>query len=179
MDLVSITIAILAALIVVAIIVKNQDRSVEAPGAKRIGQESPSKPSRLPRIVDDDEFVPISDSDLESRVRSLVLARQNIEAIKLIRLQKEIGLKEAKDVVDELARSGNYTLRTALGAEMPAPPHHALPETIVQVGQDERIIALLRRGQKIEAIKEYRDQTGLGLKEAKDQIDELARKHGI
>ncbi len=34
---------------------------------------------------------------------------------------------------------------------------------------------LLRRGQKIEAIKIYRQKTGVGLKEAKDVIDKMER----
>jgi len=35
------------------------------------------------------------------------------------------------------------------------------------------IMDLLRRGNKIEAIKVYREQTGVGLKEAKDYIESL------
>ncbi len=36
-----------------------------------------------------------------------------------------------------------------------------------------RIVALLRQNRKIEAIKVYREQTGVGLKEAKDVIDRM------
>jgi ribosomal protein L7/L12 len=35
------------------------------------------------------------------------------------------------------------------------------------------MIALVRRGKKIEAIKRYRQETGVGLKEAKEFIDSL------
>lgn len=35
------------------------------------------------------------------------------------------------------------------------------------------VVALLRRNRKIEAIKLYREQTGVGLKEAKDVIDKM------
>ena len=35
------------------------------------------------------------------------------------------------------------------------------------------IVALLRIGRKIEAIKLYREMTGLGLKEAKDAVDRM------
>ena len=38
------------------------------------------------------------------------------------------------------------------------------------------ILEAVDAGRKIEAIKLLRDDTGLGLKEAKDQIDRLARK---
>lgn len=37
----------------------------------------------------------------------------------------------------------------------------------------EALLTLVRGGQKIEAIKRYREQTGLGLKESKDAIDGL------
>ncbi len=36
------------------------------------------------------------------------------------------------------------------------------------------IAALLRQNRKIEAIKVYREQTGVGLKEAKDVIDRMS-----
>ena len=42
-----------------------------------------------------------------------------------------------------------------------------------------RILELMRGGQKIEAIKIYRTETGAGLKEAKDAVEALARQHGI
>jgi len=41
---------------------------------------------------------------------------------------------------------------------------------------DERIQAALDSGNKIEAIKLYREMTGLGLKEAKDAVEGMARK---
>jgi hypothetical protein len=37
------------------------------------------------------------------------------------------------------------------------------------------IEALLRQGKKIQAIKVYREQTGMGLKESKDAVEEMAR----
>ncbi len=41
------------------------------------------------------------------------------------------------------------------------------------------IEALVRERRKIDAIKELRQRTGLGLKEAKDRIDLLERQLGI
>lgn len=40
-------------------------------------------------------------------------------------------------------------------------------------GIDKQITDLVRSGQKIEAIKVYREQTGVGLKEAKDYVERL------
>lgn len=39
-----------------------------------------------------------------------------------------------------------------------------------------RVLDALRRGEKIEAIKEYRAATGAGLKEAKEYVEELQRR---
>jgi ribosomal protein L7/L12 len=41
------------------------------------------------------------------------------------------------------------------------------------------IEALILRGKKIEAIKIYREQTGVGLKEAKDAVEEMQRRLGV
>lgn len=40
-------------------------------------------------------------------------------------------------------------------------------------GVDSRIIDLMKSGQKIAAIKLYRETTGVGLKEAKDYVESL------
>ncbi len=40
-------------------------------------------------------------------------------------------------------------------------------------GVDEQIMELVGAGQKIQAIKLYREQTGVGLKEAKDYVESL------
>ena len=39
------------------------------------------------------------------------------------------------------------------------------------------VIDLVHQGRKIEAIKLHRERTGVGLKEAKDVVDELERKY--
>ena len=40
-------------------------------------------------------------------------------------------------------------------------------------GLDAQIVELMKTGQKIQAIKLYREQTGVGLKEAKDYVEGL------
>jgi hypothetical protein len=41
------------------------------------------------------------------------------------------------------------------------------------------VVAHLERGEKIGAIKAYRERTGAGLKEAKDAVEALARERGL
>ncbi len=79
-----------------------------------------------------------------------------IEAIKLLRSATGLGLKEAKDVIDGY-QSGNPLTHTA------ADSINQLPASVLEA---------LQQGNKIEAIKRLREQTGLGLKEAKDALEE-------
>lgn len=82
-------------------------------------------------------------------------AGQKIEAIKRYRELTGVGLKEAKDAVEALER----------GEPVPVTQTPAAPNASVQ--------DLLREGKKLEAIKLYREQSGLGLKEAKDAVDAM------
>ena len=40
-------------------------------------------------------------------------------------------------------------------------------------GVNQQVLELVKAGQKIQAIKVYREQTGVGLKEAKDYVESL------
>jgi ribosomal protein L7/L12 len=44
---------------------------------------------------------------------------------------------------------------------------------------EKELVNLLADGKKIEAIKIYRQRTGVGLKEAKDAVEALGAKYGI
>jgi ribosomal protein L7/L12 len=44
---------------------------------------------------------------------------------------------------------------------------------------EEQLLTLLRQGNKIQAIKLYREKSGTGLKEAKDAVEDLAKQHNI
>lgn len=63
-------------------------------------------------------------------------------------------------------------LPTGSEAVNPSPPEGEDPSVA-------RLLDLLRSGQKIAAIKAYREEHGVGLKEAKDAVEALAAEHGI
>jgi ribosomal protein L7/L12 len=100
----------------------------------------------------------------------LALAREGrtIEAIKRYREQTGAGLKEAKDAIERLVASGS----------LPANEAETVPSHLGEVFEG-RLLELLRAGRKIEAIKEYRQRTGAGLKDAKESVEALAARHGI
>lgn len=46
-------------------------------------------------------------------------------------------------------------------------------------GLDEELLDLLRKGEKLNAVKLYKDTTGIGLRESKNYVDQLAKANGM
>jgi ribosomal protein L7/L12 len=117
-----------------------------------------------------DERVPQRPDTFENRLLLLMQAGKKIEAIKLYREETRIGLKEAKDTVEALAAGQPIARKSG--------------ELVKNIGVDPnslegQVLALMRDQKKIWAIKLYREQTGVGLKQAKDAVEALAANHGI
>lgn len=86
-------------------------------------------------------------------VQALLARGQKIQAVKVVKDETNCSLKEAKDYVDQLDRpkvtpsfSGNI---------------------------DDELRALLAERRKLEAIKLYKEHSGLGLAESKDYVENL------
>lgn len=83
------------------------------------------------------------------------LARgDKIEAVKLVRAAFGCDLKEAKEIVEGRISGGSRAGSASAPEEFPAEAVRALAE-----------------GRVIDAIKRVREETGCGLKEAKDRVD--------
>ncbi len=105
----------------------------------------------------------IFQSDEEADARDLVSQGQKIEAIKVVRAQTGMGLKEAKEYVEALTR----------GEQTAMPTPHPVSTTNLTSADQAEIQSLLERGRKIEAIKIVRARTNMGLKEAKEYVERL------
>lgn len=101
----------------------------------------------------------------EPQVRARLAAGDKIGAIKLYRKFTGLGLKEAKDAVDAMEA----------GRSLPSLATSAPHADGIDPTADPEIRSLVQSGQLIEAIKQYRILTGVGLKEAKDAIEGLGR----
>jgi ribosomal protein L7/L12 len=110
---------------------------------------------------------PTSSVDFESQILSLVERGQMIAAIKLYREHTGAGLAEAKSAVE------------ALAAGRPIERRSPEADGITPDSLEGQVLALVRARRKIEAIRLYRQQTSLGLKEAKDAVEALAVKYRI
>ncbi len=98
--------------------------------------------------------------DRERQIREFINADQLIYAIKLYREVTGVGLAQAKSAVEAMARDESVSI--------PAPQtpfNDPLLET--------RIREMLIKRNKIEAIKIYRQAHGVGLKEAKDAVEQM------
>ena len=66
---------------------------------------------------------------------------------------------------------------------VPITTQNEVPQNIGEVSEfnavDKRIIELCSSGNKLAAVKYYKDESGLDLRSAKDYVDSLAAQHGI
>lgn len=95
-------------------------------------------------------------------IRAHIAAGRMIDAIKLYRDATGAGLAEAKEAVALIAA----------GKPPKVDGQAARPDEAAM----QRIRSEIAAGNPIEAIRLYRAATGLGLKEAKDAVDVLARE---
>lgn len=110
----------------------------------------------------------LSQSQLEDVVREMLQSGQKIEAIKILRAARNLGLKEAKDIIDAMSSGSPVQIPAAL-------PKEDSTELRSVDGNDEEIKWLIKQGKKIEAIKVMREKTGLGLAEAKSAVEQIEK----
>jgi ribosomal protein L7/L12 len=97
--------------------------------------------------------------DLSEEVREVLQKSGKIAAIKLYRERTDKGFAEAQQAVEAIAEGRSPTF----GGGNP----------------DEALLELLRAGRQIEAIRLCRQQSGRGLLEAKQYVEDLGRRHGV
>ena len=97
----------------------------------------------------------MQDEHLEEQVRSLLAERRKLEAVKLYKKRTGASLAEAKSAVEMMA-----------AGEEPAPQRSG-----AELENDVR--SLLARGEKLRAVKLYKDETGCSLREAKRIVESI------
>jgi len=101
-------------------------------------------------------------ASLEQEVRSLLDQGQKIEAIKVYRNHTGSSLKDAKDAVEALQRGSSLPQSMEAAADL-----------------EPDVLRLLVQGDKIEAVRLYKDRTGTTLFDSKREVEEIAARHGI
>lgn len=112
-------------------------------------------------------------SFLPPEVVAVLESGRTIEAIKLLRQLRGLGLAEATSLVNQYLAA---TKAAASALSIPSSPSSAPPE----VSLPAQVIAALQGGNKIEAIRLARELRGLGLREAKLAVEAWeARSKGV
>lgn len=96
-------------------------------------------------------------------IQSALQRGSKIEAVKLYRDATGASLKDSKDAVEAMP------VDPIPIAGLPS----ILPTTGMTPEKMDAIVSAISRGQKIEAIKLYREATGLGLAESKDAVEAM------
>lgn len=109
------------------------------------------------------------DSSLENEIKELLASGNKIAAIKRFREETGTDLADAKAAVESLEAGGS------LPSEEPSSDRSSQTDADLR----NEVVRLLERGSKIEAVKVYREQTGLGLKESKLAVEEIGEQNGI
>lgn len=98
--------------------------------------------------------------DQVQKIHELLHAKQIIQAIRLYREATGVGLAEAKQAVEEMAL-----------VEVTKPPSGV--RSYDDPVMESKIKSLLAKGKKVDAVKIYREEYGIGLKQAKDAVDRI------
>lgn len=110
------------------------------------------------------------------RLTDLILEGQKIEAIKQYKEITGMGLRESKEFIDDLEAQLRRDYPD-FPQNLAAPPKSHRPSMGNIPEEDARkMTEFIFAGQKIEAIKMYRDASHLGLKESKQFIDQLEKQ---
>ena len=103
----------------------------------------------------------------DPELREHLAAHRLIEAIKRYRELTGVGLKDAKDAIEAFQR----------GEPLSMPAVVAVPQPTDSAIDDPELREHLAADRLVDAIKCYRELTGLGLKESKDAIEALRESH--
>ena len=110
---------------------------------------------------------------LDPDIQTLVHMGDLIGAIGLYQQRHGGSTLVARKAIDQARRE--LSQETTPGSPMPQPPAPSAPMTVIS---DSELDAALRAGQKIAAIKRYRELYNVGLKDAKDAVEAmLAGQH--
>ena len=136
------------------------------PAALRNAAAQPvTEGSRLP------DGIPTEDESLLLHLRALLATGREIDAIKLYREKYFVGLKKAKDAVEAIEAGLQDSLP---GGRNPPDATASQPAAgLDRAAFLAELLGLARQGNKIEAIKRYRQVYPVGLKEAKDAVEAI------
>ena len=117
----------------------------------------------------------MNDDTLQERCTKLLVGGQKIQAIKLWREHTGTSLKDAKDILEHFEHTGSWLHSPEQSPASQVETIQAKNEPNISL--TDKCASLLRNGNKIGAIKLWREHTGASLKDAKEAIEQLESDH--
>lgn len=105
--------------------------------------------------------------DTKQVVIKMLAENSKIQAIKFVKDNTGVGLKEAKDFVESIERTCVIDYQSVQQRQNSQFANFISPDL------EQKVRNLLAQGQKMEAIKLVKDSTDLGLKECKEYVESL------
>jgi len=134
------------------------------PGAARdTGKVLGAQPRRAPAPVARRDTAAVSADPVRQEVGRLLAHGRKLDAIKLMRERTGLPLAEAKEAVETMDQRPGAVERPA---SLVATLRHAQEVS-------DAVQKLVAQGKRVDAVKLLREQSGIGLKEAKDLVDRL------
>lgn len=113
------------------------------------------------------------------QIETALAKGNNILAIKMYKEATNVGLLEAKQVIDDWDKQKS-TLNGMTEGELWEDKFAANTQAVLTTAMiEEKVYAYLKDDQKMEAIKWVKNVNNWGLKEAKDYVDSLAEKRKV
>lgn len=132
------------------------DDQIEADELRRRNKTAPVTPA----APSSDIYYNVPE-EVTQNIKAMLLQGRKIEAIKYLKDNVSMGLKEAKDYVEGLTIEDEEKVTREPGL------NNLDVETVEEARE------LLRQGYKMEAIKLIREESGISLKEAKEFVESL------
>jgi ribosomal protein L7/L12 len=108
-----------------------------------------------------------------SAIHSALQQGSKIEAVKLYRDATGASLADSKDAVEAM-EGGQKDVLPSMRSSFVRPALTSAPPSVGMTPEKmNAIVTAISRGNKIEAIKLYREATGLGLAESKDAVEAM------
>ena len=111
------------------------------------------------------------DAATKRAIVSELQSGHKLEAIKLYRQATGSDLRTAKNFIEKLQSALEGQDVEALAADNPSPRS---PDQV-----HDEVLRLMQRGEKISAIKAYREHYKVDLKEAKEAVEAISKEAGI
>lgn len=103
------------------------------------------------------------DETARRKIEALLISGKKLAAVKRYREATGASLAESKQAVE--------SMQATIAPAQPTP--------MTDSNLNSQVVSLLHQGERIKAVKLYKSQAGVRLKEAKQAVDRIGEQHGI